>query len=301
MLDEPVPGVVPRLVVGAVLVAAGTALVPIAGFAVRRIRGPIEARDGAVRGRELRGDAVRAVDAPPWGLGELAGGLLSAVLFAFLVSSALGRAHDVPLLVQLCGSIATLAGGTLVAAALARRSGASVLAAFAARVDGAPRAAAAGVAGYVLLVPGLIGVALAWPATLEALGQGRPEQAVVAAMRALPVGDRPVALLLGVVVGPLFEELFFRGFLQRTLARYVPASIAIVAASLAFASLHGLAAFLPVFALSLILGSVLHATQRIAASFAVHALFNAQTFLFLWGLPEVGRVLEGSPPGLWNG
>ena len=64
---------------------------------------------------------------------------------------------------------------------------------------------------------------------------------------------------------------------------------------------HGLAAFLPVFALSLILGSVLHATQRIAASFAVHALFNAQTFLFLWGLPEVGRVLEGSPPGLWNG
>lgn len=227
--------------------------------------------------------------------------LASTVLIAFTVSAALQQLGDVPLLVQLAGSIATLAGALLVAAALARRAGAPLLDAFAARIDHAPRAAAAGVAGYVLLVPGLLGVALAWPAMLEAFGLGRPEQPVVAAMRALPAAERPIALLLGVVVGPLCEELFFRGFLQRTLARFLPAWFAIAVASLAFAGLHGTAAFLPVFALSLILGSVLHATQRIAASWAVHALFNAQTFLFLWGLPEVGRVLEGSPPGLWNG
>ena len=59
---------------------------------------------------------------------------------------------------------------------------------------------------------------------------------------------------------------------------------ALVSASLIVAMLHGVSAFLPIFGLALLLGSLKLRTQRLSAPFAVHALHNAIAF-FMLGVP----------------
>lgn len=263
------------LLLGAALVACSTALLPL----VRRI---------------LRACSREGVDArAPWSLADVA-----IVAVVVLVSSAMiskGLAYAVAnagLTEQLTGGLASIAIGVAFAAARARGAGVRARDAFATRVDGLPRAAAGAVACYVLLWPGLTGLALAWKALLDRFGV--EEQPVVRMMRELAPGERPFALFLGVAAVPLFEELLFRGFLQRALESRMRGGAAVVASGVVFAALHGAAAFLPVLALSLILGSVALTTRRVLAAWVLHALFNAQTFVYLWWD-------HGASPGLWIG
>jgi membrane protease YdiL (CAAX protease family) len=62
----------------------------------------------------------------------------------------------------------------------------------------------------------------------------------------------------------------------------MPGSYGVAATSIVFASLHGTGAFLPIFALSLVLGGVMLRTQRIFASWSVHALHNGLMFLLIY-------------------
>ncbi|MBI5363664.1 MAG: CPBP family intramembrane metalloprotease [Planctomycetes bacterium] len=283
-LDPETPTAAQRALAGGVFLVVGLALVPIARTLVARI---------APRAEDERVPS-------PWEATDVAAVILGAFLCMWSAALVLGAVGDLSILVQLLGSIATLAGAVLLAMALVRRAGARVRDVFALEPAGSGRAALAGAVAYLLLLPGFLGAAALWPLVFQGVGVEIAEQPVVGAMRALAEDQRPTALFLGVIVGPLCEELFFRGFLQRALQRWLAPSGAIHVASLAFAGLHGLDAFLPIFLLSLLLGSVAHATGRLSASFAVHALFNAQTFFFLWAAPEAGRFLEGAPPGLWS-
>ena len=117
---------------------------------------------------------------------------------------------------------------------------------------------------------------------LRATGVEVPHDVLLDRLRELDPGDRSIAILLAVLVAPLLEEILFRAFLQPLLVQNLSDRLGIVVTSLVFAALHGTAALVPIFALSLLLGAIMLRTQRLFAVWAVHATHNALVFLLLY-------------------
>jgi membrane protease YdiL (CAAX protease family) len=137
------------------------------------------------------------------------------------------------------------------------------------------RALGSGMVVYVLLYPTLLGAGLAWPWLLERLGGEFSLQQVALGLAQLEGPELALGVVLAALVQPLLEELLFRAFLQPLLVQNLGDKLGVVATSLAFALLHGAEAFLPIFALSLLLGAVMLRTQRLLAAWAVHGAHNA--------------------------
>jgi len=122
----------------------------------------------------------------------------------------------------------------------------------------------------------------------QMLGRSLPEQEVVAAAGdALSALDRVLAVASLVFLGPLAEELVFRGVLLRSLLRGHGTSAAVWISAAAFAALHLLdpSAWL-VTPLLLVLGVVLGyqtvTTGRLGRAVAMHAGFNLVTVVALF-------------------
>lgn len=101
--------------------------------------------------------------------------------------------------------------------------------------------------------------------------------------------DRPrdayLLAILAVSIGPLMEELFFRGFLYPVLARRMGVAWGIVLTALPFALLHlpqygwAWGAALVIFLVGVVCGLVRAATRSVAASFLVHVGYNGAQML----------------------
>ena len=95
-----------------------------------------------------------------------------------------------------------------------------------------------------------------------------------------------VLAIFGVLIAPLFEELFFRGFLYPALYRRIGFVAALVINSLLFAFTHegqlahAWAPLLVLFVVGMVLTYVRERTGSVARSFLVHAGYNA----FLFGM-----------------
>ena len=91
-----------------------------------------------------------------------------------------------------------------------------------------------------------------------------------------------VLVLVVVVAAPLAEEVFFRGLLQRTLARRWPIWPAMIVTSLAFAASHFQALQFPALAaFGLVLSLIAHRTGRLGLNTWAHVGFNATTVVVL--------------------
>jgi len=97
----------------------------------------------------------------------------------------------------------------------------------------------------------------------------------------------PVVLMLiilnSVLLAPIFEELLFRGAMQSSLTWLFPSRwMAIVIASLVFASSHVWWSVPAIFVLSVVIGYVYERTGNLWAAIGIHVLFNGiSTTLFL--------------------
>jgi len=97
--------------------------------------------------------------------------------------------------------------------------------------------------------------------------------------------DAYLLAVIAVTLGPLVEELFFRGFLYPVLARRWGMIWAIVLTALPFALMHmpqyGYAwgALLVIFIVGVVCGTVRATTKSVAASFLVHAGYNGSQML----------------------
>jgi hypothetical protein len=95
-----------------------------------------------------------------------------------------------------------------------------------------------------------------------------------------------VLAVFGVLIAPLFEELFFRGFLYPVLFRRIGFFAALLVNSLLFALTHegqlahAWAPLLVLFTVGMALTYVRARTQSVACSFLVHSGYNA----FLFGM-----------------
>ena len=92
-------------------------------------------------------------------------------------------------------------------------------------------------------------------------------------------------MLFGVVLGPIYEELFFRGFLLPLLAKTFGAAGGIVLSAIPFALLHGpqnrwaWQQVTMVGVAGLAFGFVRHRTGSTAASTILHSCFNLTQFV----------------------
>ena len=91
-----------------------------------------------------------------------------------------------------------------------------------------------------------------------------------------------ILVLVVVVAAPLAEEVFFRGLLQRTLARRWPIWPTMIVTSLAFAASHFQALQFPALAaFGLVLSVIAHRTGRLGLNTWAHVGFNATTVVVL--------------------
>ena len=90
--------------------------------------------------------------------------------------------------------------------------------------------------------------------------------------------------LMVVILGPIVEEIFFRGFSYNAIKKRYGVFWAMILTAVVFAGLHGsLFGFLPIMALGLLLAYLYEKTGSLIASFTIHILHNSLmlTLLFL--------------------
>lgn len=270
---EPALSAVARGQIGAVLVLAGIVLVPLVALLVNALfqgRNVVFARHGFSH-------VVQVTFA------------IAAVAFA---SSFVGPPTGEDVLADLVRTVVAFGAGVAVVFVTAVRFDPDGWRSVGMWRGRHASASVAGVLAYVLLLPALLGVAMVWTYVLELFGQPVEAQAVVQAFAEMPRERMPLAIVLAVIVQPLFEEILFRAFLQPLLVQNVREKAGIALTSFVFAALHGPTVFLPIFALSLLLGAVMLRTQRLAAVFAIHALHNGLQIALL---PFVSKIGESKP------
>jgi membrane protease YdiL (CAAX protease family) len=254
-------------VAGAALVLAGLALTPIAVVITRRMVPPVQVF--FARWRFLHAALVALL---LWSASWLA---------PALVERWAGPNEWPAALSALCASVLALGSCAGLIFWYATRLDPEGIDSLGLRAQGSLRAAGAGLVCYALLLPGLFGLTLLWPWLFQSMGGEFKPQPLAVALADVHGVQLALAAGLAILVQPFLEELIFRGFLQPLLVQNLGDRGGVFLASLMFAVLHGDSAFLPIFGLALLMGSLKPRTQRLSAPWLVHALHNGLAFLFL--------------------
>ncbi len=230
----------------------------------------------------------------PWNLLHVILLLVCLILGVAVVGLFFRPDHE-DITVELEFSAALFGCASLGALAIAAVFGQTGLAAFGLRASGNVRAIVAACATYIACIPGFFGIGIVWAMSLHFIGHDVHEQDIVSRFSQLSPEERLVPFIIGAFVQPLFEEVLFRGLLQPTIVQIARPVAGIAITSILFASLHGFDAFLPIFALSVLLGWIRERTQSLAACWSVHALHNGGQLAILFLFPQVLQ----QPTGCW--
>jgi membrane protease YdiL (CAAX protease family) len=121
--------------------------------------------------------------------------------------------------------------------------------------------------------------------------------------------DRPRdAYLLGIIavsIGPLMEELFFRGFMYPVLARHMGVAWGIVLTALPFGLIHlpqygwAWGAALVIVMVGVVCGVVRAVTRSVGASFLVHVGYNGTQMILALAYTHGFRHMEKAIVGGW--
>jgi membrane protease YdiL (CAAX protease family) len=119
--------------------------------------------------------------------------------------------------------------------------------------------------------------------TFDALHLAHPEQESVEVFRQVKGASRIIDFLIqAVLIAPIIEELFFRGFLLTYLKTHLTTWAAILLSAAIFALAHqNLDSVLPLWVLGIVLGVAYEHTGSILLPMGIHACFNLTTGLTL--------------------
>jgi membrane protease YdiL (CAAX protease family) len=135
----------------------------------------------------------------------------------------------------------------------------------------------------LIFVVGLATV-LAFNYFYSRLGLSTNADALVQQATRAPVSTL-TTLLLAVTVVPVFEEVFFRGFLFPGLARAMPVWAAVIASSLIFGAAHAdLNSFAPLAVIGAVLALLRWRTGSLWPGILFHAAINAEVLIYTIGL-----------------
>lgn len=92
--------------------------------------------------------------------------------------------------------------------------------------------------------------------------------------------DYFLLLVMVVIIGPLVEEIIFRGYLYTSFRKYFNFAFSALVVSFLFSFIHAdVFALMPILCIGFVLSVVYEYTGSIVASFTAHALWNLNTFL----------------------
>ncbi len=140
----------------------------------------------------------------------------------------------------------------------------------------APRAAAQGLVGYAVIFPWVMSLLWLIAAVCQWMGLEPPAEPIHELLflerRPLVLG---LTLVLACVVGPIVEEIFFRGVLYAALRPRTSRLWAMVISGSFFALVHtNPVGFVPILLLGCLLADVYERTGSLTASITVHILHN---------------------------
>ena len=140
-----------------------------------------------------------------------------------------------------------------------------------------------GLVGYCMSLPLVALSGLLTTALFDSVGKEIAPQPILDSLSELDGWLNCVTLFLLVVfIGPLLEEVIFRGFLFSWLRQRMGAPLGLVVQAVIFAVIHQYAAgVLPLFALSLVLGLAYVYTQRLMVCVWMHMFFNGMSLVNL--------------------
>jgi membrane protease YdiL (CAAX protease family) len=222
-------------------------------------------------------------DAPRWGLGDALGGWIGiqvwGLLFGAAVLSITGHAGEdydtIPLAVVALAQIGLSIGMWGVPALAAHVKGTSLAADFGFRIrwSDIPLGLAT---GFLLQVVGLRLLYLPIFELLDKTSSDLDGPARSLSDRAEGATGVVLLILIVGILAPIFEELFYRGLMQRAfLKRGLPPWAAITVTAGIFGLSHGEMLQLPgLVAAGLLFGYLAHRTGRLGASITCHLAFN---------------------------
>ena len=138
-----------------------------------------------------------------------------------------------------------------------------------------------GVGGYLMAYPPVLLVSVLNAQIWQGKGGSNP-------LLSLALENRDdVALLFffitAAIAAPVFEEIFFRGFLMTSLTKFLPAWGAVVVSGGIFALVHlSFSEVLPLMTLGIMLGFVYGRSRNLLASIVLHGLWNSGTLISLF-------------------
>ncbi|MBP6506063.1 MAG: CPBP family intramembrane metalloprotease [Opitutaceae bacterium] len=141
----------------------------------------------------------------------------------------------------------------------------------------------AGLATFLIVLPVLTAVSLAWQGLLEFAGiPVEPQDLIDIFANAKSPRLLTLMIILATVVAPITEELVFRAGLFRFARTRLPRWAALFLPACLFAALHAnLASFAPLAVLGVIFSLAYERTGSIAVPIIAHGLFNLNTILLL--------------------
>jgi uncharacterized protein len=253
---------------------------------------PSTPRDSSPRG-QAHADQARARLAVPWTLRQtLVGvGLTVVPLFVLLAASQVAPHHPtsnapLPVAVDRAQALVILISSTLVESVFLV---APLYYALRRREAGASRWSGLQALGLRGFAPGqavslfVIGIALVYGFGLLYEQLGMRTNTDVLRQQALQAPDSTVAaLLVAVLVAPVCEEVFFRGFAFPGFATSMPVWAALIASALVFGVAHAdLGSLAPLVVIGLVAGLMRWRTGSLWPGIAFHALNNAVAAVYV--------------------
>ncbi len=146
----------------------------------------------------------------------------------------------------------------------------------------------AGINSYIFMLPILLAVLLFSIWILDLFGYSPPPQPVFEAF--MEEERSRVLLFLTIfvsVLGPLVEEIFFRGFMYSAIKKRMGVLAAAFLSAAVFSLLHAnIVGFLPIMALGVLLAYLYETTGSLVASMTVHILHNSAIICFVFFIKQ---------------
>lgn len=136
---------------------------------------------------------------------------------------------------------------------------------------------------------------VAYPRILVAAGIDFPPQEVLRFIVLEPAGgDLYLAVFTACLLGPVAEEVLFRGFLHRLVAEFSSERFAVIVTSVLFGLVHGLLYAVPLAMLGLCFAWARVRSGALLAPILLHILHNTWTVVLARSWPEVLDLLYKS-------
>ena len=141
-----------------------------------------------------------------------------------------------------------------------------------------------GIVGYIATLPLLFSVLILTSLVTGLFHYVPKEQVVVKLfMRQNNAAFLIYTSLFAAIVGPVIEELFFRGFMYSAVKKYVGIFWATIVTAVLFAALHAHAVgFLPIMVLGILLAQMYERTGTLVSSVTIHIMHNFSMLLLVF-------------------